>query len=139
MSDGLARLDLGRSGVDPALGWDMSAPAAILTGTAPSPRTLGAGKVLPQRPACLGVGVDVLVDRFRAHPRPSLKPRSPADDRRRPAFFEPRLGIRPHLIGEAPRARSLGLGVRLFVSVCWPVASQPRVAPDLAADAAWIA
>jgi hypothetical protein len=97
--------------------------------------TLGAGKILPQDPTRLGVGVDVLVDRFLAHGRPTLQSGSFANRLRRPALFEPRLGIDPHLVSESTRAWPLGLGLRLLVRLFRSVAAQPQIAHKLPANA----
>lgn len=55
--------------------WDSSPASAFLAGT-PPPLAFGAGQVLPQGTAGLGVGVDVLIARFLAHVRPPLFPGS---------------------------------------------------------------
>jgi hypothetical protein len=121
--------------IDHALVRNSSSTASFLPGTTPMALTLCAGKILPQDSSRLGVGVDVLVDSFLAHRRPTLQSGSFANHLRRPALFESRLGIDPHLVSESTRAWPLGLGLRLLVRLFRSVAAQPQVARKLPANA----
>jgi len=134
--DGLSRIHLSWTRVDHSLIRNLPSPPPILTGTAPVPLAVGAGKVRPQSPAGLGLGVDVLVNRLLRYPRTPLQTGSVSNHIRRPALFDPIFSINPDLLSEAPGPRAQCSRrcrrLRLFRSVV----AKSRVAFDLTRDAA---
>ena len=136
MPDRLARLHLGRTGIDSALIGNPPSSAPVWTRTAPSPLTSGTWKIRPKRSSGLGIGVNVRVDRLLAHPGSPLQSSSVAYDIRRPPVLESRLGVEPDGFGETSRTCSLGLLCRHPVGLLRAVATPARVPLDLTDDAA---
>jgi len=136
MPDGLARLHLGRAGVNPALIGNSSSTTTFLSRTAPMPLTSRTWQIHPKLSSGFGIGINVLVDRLLAHPRPPIQPGSVADDIRCPSVFESRLGVDPNRLGETSRPRASGLRLRLHVRLLRPIASPARVPQNLTTDAA---
>lgn len=62
-----------RTGVNRPLVWDPSAATPFLPWTSALALALGARKMPPQASTGLGIGIDVLVDRFLANPGPALQ------------------------------------------------------------------
>ena len=93
-------------------------------------------QVRPEVAALPRVGVDVLVERLLADPRPPLQTGASADDLWRPAFPNTGFRIQPHLIREPARTGPQRPFLRQPMRLLRPVAAQPRVPGQLTADTA---
>ena len=131
MPDRLPRRHLCRACINHPLIRDPPAPAPRWPGTAPPPLPARPGKLLPQGSAGLGVGIDMLVDRFLAHPGSALQPGTGTDHLRRPTHLEPGLRLLPHRLRETP-----GAGLRLPLRLSYPIPAPPQVPGQLPRNAA---
>jgi hypothetical protein len=132
--DGLSRIHLSWTRVDHALIRNLPSSPPILPGAATMPLALGTGKVRPQCPSGLGLGVDVLVNRLLRYPRSPLHAGSVSNHIRRPAIFDPSFGINPDLLSEAPWPRPQS--PRRCLCLFGPVVAKTRVAGYLTRNTA---